>query len=255
MAWPGDVEVEDSSQSQSKKEDEIKFEELSNLQVKRGYNIGLYGKEGTGKTQFALSATAPVYIIDTEGGASLLKENFPDKNIVGIGLFGKTEVDNFDIFQKTVDKIVELSKQDKVGTVIVDSVTDIWELCQDYCKTSIWKIKTTDRLKQQWDWGVINKLYMQQIKKLILANCNLIITARSKEDYAAAGQPTGTFSPRWMKETGFWVDYVLEMKCERVGGMNKFVSYLDKTRTKGSELKGKRFENLDFNKFIDVMRK
>ncbi len=60
---------------------EIEFKSLSEVEKKRGLKVGIYGDFATGKTHFALTAPEPIFIIDTEMGASPLAYQFKEKDI------------------------------------------------------------------------------------------------------------------------------------------------------------------------------
>jgi len=187
---------------------EIEFKSLGEAKNKRGLKILSYGNFSTGKTHFALSSPGPVFIIDTENGASPLAKNFPDAKILNIcGLDGGDEDDldevkNFSKLQDAVNYLVNLP-DDEVGTVIIDSITDLWTWSQAYAKTKIFKIPINQRFAQQWDWAVPTKLYLKQIMKLINKNANVIFVARQSEKYIGAGQPSGIFSPSCQKLTPY----------------------------------------------------
>ncbi|MEK0348007.1 MAG: hypothetical protein QQN44_06725, partial [Nitrosopumilus sp.] len=65
MGW-NDQKTEVKEQNEPK--EKIQFTTLSEAKAKRGLKIGIYGDYATGKTHFALTATEPIYIIDTEMG-------------------------------------------------------------------------------------------------------------------------------------------------------------------------------------------
>lgn len=225
------------------------FESLETSSGKRGYNIGLYGISGTGKTHFGLTAPEPIIIFDTETGASLLAPNFKGKDIKVVNLFNENSVKSWEKYVQAVDAVIKLAEEGKVKTIIVDSMTDVWEFCQDYAKETIWKIKSTARLNQQWDWGTINKLYKQQLLKLINTKANVIFTSRASEDYMSAGHPSGTYSPRWQKDTSYQLDYVMEMKFNKQ--QQTFIGIFNKSRTKGQELIGKQVDNINWDKLVE----
>ena len=143
---------------------EIEFKSLGDAQSKRGLKIGLYGDFATGKTHFGLTTPEPIFIIDTEMGTAPLAHSFEGKDVRVLDV---AEKDGTKSYQKIIEAIEYISKQEKVGTVIVDSITDVWEFCQEYAKVNIFKIKPEDRLKQQWDWGTINKCYMKILMNLL----------------------------------------------------------------------------------------
>lgn len=229
----------------------LEFKPLKAAEEKRGLKVGIYGDFGTGKTHFALTAPEPVFIIDTEMGSALLSHNFEGKDIKVLDV---AETDATASYEKISDAIDLIAEQKDVGTVIFDSATDLWEICQEYAKINIFKIKPEARLAQQWDWGVINKLYMKMIMKLLRLDCNMIITAREAEVYAGAGQPTSQVKPKWQKSTGHWVDFVLHntKKIDKLGKLT-FNTNIEKSRPT-AKLMGKNVENLDFKQLDDKIK-
>ena len=219
----------------------MEFKTLKDSKKNRGIKVLSYGNFSTGKTHFALSSPGPIFIIDTENGASPLADKFPEAKVLNIcNLSGeeveeKDEVINFENFQAAVNQLVNLPDKE-VGTIIIDSVSDIWSWAQAYGKIKVFKISIEDRLKQQWDWGVINTLYLTQIKKLINKNCNVIFTARESEIYAGAGQPSGRYEPKCQKTTPYWVDIVLYHQLKYVNRQILFQAKIEKCRHKGEIL-------------------
>ncbi len=249
MAWETQ---KDNKKEEKEDNSKVEFTSLAEAEEKRGLKIGLYGDFGTGKTHFALTAPEPIYIIDTEMGAAPLAHLFKDKDIK---ILDVAEENGAKSYEKMASAIEYISQQEKVGTVIIDSVTDFWEFAQEYGKVNIFKIKPEARLAQQWDWGVINKLYLSIILKLLKLNCNLILTARESEVYAGAGQPMGVYKPKWQKNTGFWVDFVLyNTKKANKDGSTIFTSTIEKSRPAG-ELMGKKFNNFDFKNLEEELQK
>ena len=236
----------------------IEFKTLSEAKVDRGIKILSYGNFATGKTHFALSSTKPVFIIDTENGASPLADKFPDAKVINISnmtnedVEEKDEVNNFDNYQQAVDYLTKLP-DDEVGTIIVDSVSDIWEWAQAYGKIKIFKIRVEDRLKQQWDWGIINRLYLKPLKKLINKKCNVILTARDSEVYEGAGKPSGRFEPKCQKKTPYWVDIVMRHEVRFINKQIQFQAKVDKCRQKG-ELIGKIMDNPSLEKIQEMLK-
>jgi len=230
MSWENQA-----TKVEEKVEKKMEFKSLKDSKENRGIKILSYGNFSTGKTHFALSSDKPVFIIDTENGASPLADKFPDAKVLNIcNLEGddvdeKDEVKNFENFQEAVNQLIKMP-DNEIGTVVVDSVSDIWEWAQAYGKVKIFKLTVEDRLKQQWDWGIINKLYLTQIKKLINKNCNVIFTARDSETYNGPGQPSGRFEPKCQKKTPFWVDIVLYHEIKFINKQVLFQATVQKCR-------------------------
>ena len=256
MDWEKQISKENKEKINEAKEMaipvEIEFKSLSEVEKKRGLKIGIYGDFATGKTHFALTAPEPIFIIDTEMGASPLAYQFKEKDIKVLDV---AEKDGSKSYEKVEKAIEFITKQDKIGTVVIDSVSDLWDYAQEYGKVNVFKIRPQDRLKQQWDWGIINKLYLNLILRLIKLDCNLILTARETEVYARAGEPLGIYKPKWQKNTGFWVDFVLynSKKIDKTGVVN-FNTYVEKSRPVG-KLMNKRFLNLNFIKLKEEIEK
>jgi len=225
----------------------VNFVPFSQAAEKRGLKIGIWGGYSSGKTHFALTAPEPIYIIDTELGSVPLKDMFPNKEIYVIDVLGKDEVESF---ENVVNAIEKLEKIEKIGTLVIDSISDIWSWAQVYCKVKVWKKAPEDRLNQQWDWGVINSHYNRIFRELIRKNCNVIATARESEVYISAGQPSGRYEPKWQKETGFLMDFVLNSRFE----MPNYKITIDKCRGI-PKFEGKSFVNMDFSKFVEETKK
>ena len=236
----------------------IQFTKLHKAKQKRGLKILSFGNFSTGKTHFALSGNQPVYIIDTENGASPLADKFPDANILNISTMDYSgeeeieEVQNFIKFQKAVNYLIALPDDD-IGTIVIDSITDIWGWTQSYAKVKKFKLSIEDRLKQQFDWGIINNLYMREVQKLINKNCNVVFTARESEIYAGAGQPTGKYQPACQKKTPYFVDIVLYHQTTFKGGKISFTSSIYKCRQNGT-ITGKYIENPTIKKIMEMLK-
>ena len=242
-----------------KQTSDIQFQDIKQSKEQRGIKILSYGNFSTGKTHFALTAKQPVFIIDTENGASPLADKFPGAKILKINesinddTDEKDEVKNFEKLQLAIDYLAKLPKE-QVGTVILDSISDLWEWVQAYAKIKIWKIPVEQRPKQMFDWGIINKLYLKQLMKLINMNANVIVIARAGEEYAGAGQPTGNYKPQCQKKTPYWVDLVLFHEIHIMKGNAIFSAKIEKCRQNG-DIIGKVIDSPNFQKIVDLIEK
>jgi hypothetical protein len=256
MTWENqkqNIEIE-----KPKMETKIEFKNLSEAKQTRGLKVLSYGNFSTGKTHFALSSEKPVYIIDTENGASPLADKFPDAKILNIcnmngdDVEEKDEVKNFENFQQAVDYLCSIPDSE-IGTIIIDSISDFWEWCQAYGKIKVFKLSIEDRLKAQFDWGVINKLYKAQINKLINKNCNLILTARETEIYNGLN-PSGRYQAKCQKTTPYFVDIVLYHEMKFINKQFQFQAKIDKCRQDGNMV-GKIIENPSLEKIQELLKK
>ena len=254
MSWENQTNTEVKEQKETK----IIFKSLKDSIVSRGIKILSYGNFSTGKTHFALSSTKPVYIIDTENGASPLADKFPDAQVLNIcsmegeDVDEKDEVKNFENYQEAINQLIKIPDAE-IGTIIIDSMSDIWSWAQAYAKTKIFKIPIEDRFKQQWDWGVPNSLMRKTVLKLINKNCNIIFTAREGEIYDGPGQPSGRYKPETQKKVPFYVDIVLHHEIKFINKMIVFQVKIEKCRQKG-ELVGKIVDNLSLDKIREMLK-
>jgi hypothetical protein len=261
MVWSDTTgrEIENKENKEEIKKEPI-FKSLKDIKQRRGIKILSYGNFSTGKTHFALTSDAPVYVIDTESGTGPLADKFPDAQVINIcenlgeDVDEKDEVKNFENFQEAVKYLTSLP-DDKIGTIVVDSMSDVWSWCQAYAKTKVFKIPIEERFKQQFDWGVPNSLIRKNVLKLINKNCNIIFTAREGEIYASAGQPTGKYKPEVQKKIPFFVDVVLYHEVKYVGQKGiVFQAKIEKCRQNG-DLLGRIIEDPHMNKLKELLEK
>lgn len=248
----------------------VKFQKLSPELTIQKLKIGVHGLQKSGKTRFAMSSCinfGPTYIIATEPGIKPLARLFPDKEIYFCEVYepdytGIFEVEatktlgNIDQAVRQIRKMV-LENPKSVGTVVVDSVTDVWKWVQEWMKMEVLKIDKTARVKQQWDWGHANAKYQNIIMQLISLPCHVILTAQDREVWAGAGQPTGTYEARWQNQTPFWVDIVIGLKkIKDKTGRVHYMAEIEDSRHMDENLNpiaGKTFENFTFDKLVEAL--
>ncbi|MFB6236993.1 MAG: AAA family ATPase [Halopenitus sp.] len=176
----------------------------------------LYGGQGVGKTYTALtSEQEPIFVIDTEMRTDLTAtEKFADKDIrvyepVEIN-FDDVDPDNpledaidipatLDNINNAVIGLVNGCRDGEIegGTVVFDSVTDLWDWVMEAGKLRLMEANEVDeatfRLENQMDWGGIKSRHYKILTALRVLtkkyNMDVILTAREKEkpDYADGG--------------------------------------------------------------------
>ena len=197
----------------------IAFQRLSAADPVKFIKLAVHGRPKSGKTRFGLTFPPPIYVIETEPGIRPLMKLFPDKEIYFVDVY---EPDYSGVFESdatktlaNIDAAVKIIRQKvcenplSVGTVVVDSVTDIYKWVMEWMKVEILKIDKTARVRQQWDYQHSNSKYQNIMMQLIALPTHVVITAQDKEEYAGAGAPTGVYEPSWMWQTPQWVDIVL----------------------------------------------
>lgn len=260
-------------------------------ETKKGIDTLFYGDSNSGKTFIAHTFPEPIFIIDTEGRANKTRQyHFGDKDI---RIFNPMEV-NTDFkddnsledavdFEASVDNITNVlieffnkvkSGEIKEGTLVLDSFSDLWTWVQEWGKIRLAKKDKVDltlfRLKNQFDWGMMNSRHYKLIvvmRKLLDYGINLVGTARESKspDYDYKDKPaavTLTLSDkiRSQKDVPFWFSTIINLQIKRVKVGNsvqkKFVAAIDKLETFNHD--GEPIENLTYKKIkelIDQKRK
>ena len=205
------------------------FKASVNLEVVKGLKIALHGKEKTGKSHFAGTAPAPIYIIDTEGAWHLNRLAFPhDKQeqiFVSEVLYmagkkdGKVDVvASLDAAMEAIDALTTLIREtppEKTGTIVVDSVTDIWDWLAIWKDTAI--LPGPDTKGSRLEWGHANRRYAEFILMLLHSQWHVILTGKSDEIVSDKGVSLGIDRAKWQKKTGYYVDVIAEMKKDAQG--------------------------------------
>ncbi len=256
----------------------IEFEKLTPNMGVNYLKVALHGQAKTGKTRFCMSSCesfGPTYIIATEPGIFPLSRLFPNKEI----FFVKNQFNEPTVYEMNPEEIFEievyrtlgnisdavkkirklvLADPTKVGTVVLDSVTDVWKWVQEWMKLEILKIDRNARVKNQYDWGPANLKYENIIMQLISLPCHVIFTGQDKEQYSGPYAPTGEFVARWQNQTGFKVDVVMSMrKTKDKFGKIQFEGEIEDIRHMDESLKslaGTTIPNPDFNKLVELIK-
>jgi hypothetical protein len=184
-----------------------------------GIRIGVIGKEGAGKTDFALSAPGPVILFDVgehnqKEVLRSLKQRHPEKEIILGGRYmvppagqkaeGEAIARKFiDDYHKMLDRLI---KAKIAGTLVVDSATMLWELF----KTGLAGVNEMGRAKNTFDYGPANAAYGAVFSQAKFYGQRLIVTARVDQAWEN-GAPTNRFDPSWQKHTGNHCDVVVEV--------------------------------------------
>ena len=222
--------------------------------INRGFVTLLYGDSGTGKTFTSLTFPEPIFFIDTENRAINTKKLFKDKNISIVEPamikkeINKSMDDIFDEVASINNLTEELSKHiDKIykgeikgGTIVIDSVSDIWSWIQSWMYDRLSKLQTktgqaraSDDLMSvtsQLDWKVANNKHegtIRVLRSLIPYGVNIVFTAKEKSvpEYATK-TPSNKEKIRCQKDIPFSSDIIFNLikqdgkylaKCEKLG--------------------------------------
>ena len=237
-------------------EKESLFTSIRKQKKKRGMKLGVFGFPGAGKTSIGMSFPEPVFIIDTEMGSAPLEKNYPDKDIRVVEIYETNndtlEKDDVACFDKIVEAVNELYENPiEGGTIVIDSATDIWKFCQSHAKVKHFKIKAMDRLKQQWDWGFITNQHNQLVTKLLTMPMNVVFCIRGQEEQDGPGSKTGRVLPKCQKDLPFYVDMLIEAKCNKKKSGPVYYGTIEKSRQNGS-IVGQDMVDITYDKLIEL---
>jgi len=207
------------------------FTPLEQAQQRRGIKALFWGPWGTGKTYAALSFPEPIYVLSTEDGVAPLAHHFKGKDIKIVEC-AKPYTEK-PILKSTGQELDEPAVMDPVeslaafeegcnmlqnvekGTIVVDSVSDIWEWLGTWLKYNAAKSVSKSSGKEfmmQTEWALANSKYKVLLFKLMTRPCNVVFTARSANLYDAAGQQTMQQKASTQKNTQYWIDISAEFK-------------------------------------------
>ena len=214
-------------------------------ETQKGLDVLVYSDSNGGKTYFACTFPEPVFLIDTEGRANKTRQfHFPNKLIrisspMEIREDYKTEkeIENAVDMEKSVDNLINSlidvnnyikNNNIKTGTVIIDSMSDVWSWVQEEGKIRLAKAGKVDmsqfRLKSQFDWGGITNKYMSILlstKKLTERGINVVLTSREKKtpDYiagAAISQETFGEKIKTQKDTPYHISTIINLNLKTI---------------------------------------
>lgn len=224
------------------------FKVVSEMPPVEGLKVGVYGPTGSGKTHFALTAPKPVFVIDTEFGCRLVAEKFPEKDQIyifeALHLDPKTlEVDpvrSLELVEQALTAVIGYVQDhpDVRGTIVIDSMTDIWSWL------GIWLDESPDTKKKdghilRFEWGKANKRYIMMIHKLLRSKWHVVLTGKIQEVFDSEGRPVqGMYRPRWQRDTEYWVDIVMRSEVRYLPGKTEPLRQFTITKCRAWNLTG-----------------
>lgn len=234
------------------------------LEIRDSVKFAIFGAEKTGKTHFSVTGKRPLYVIDTEGSWNWEIEQLKAQgtNIDGINVSqvlkwankdeGKLDlIGSLDALIEAIDlitTIIALERDDpnaQRGTIVIDSMTDLWDWL------GIWldELPGKSEKASRFEWGKANKKYIDVIYMLLHSNWNVIFTFRSKPVVDDKGGDTDIRVARWQKNTGYYVDSIIEMSFEA----GEFQAAFHKGRL-GKFMYGQRLRNPDFPSVVKFIK-
>lgn len=200
------------------------FKPSVSLEVVPALHMAIYGRAKTGKSWFSLTAKPPLYIIDTEGSIKINIKSFPEEIrsqiFIAEVLLAADKVNRKVDLTKSLAALTEAidiitshaMTQDTIGTIVIDSATDIWDWLGIWLEDGLGKGEG-DRINRL-EWGKANKRYTQMMYMLLRSNWNVIMTFRAAPAVDNKGSDLGFDKARWQKNSDYWFDLITEITRE-----------------------------------------
>jgi hypothetical protein len=134
----------------------------------------VFGESGTGKTVTSLYFPSPA-IVDIDGGTDFYIDKFE---------MTRLKTTDIDDINKAVDELIV--DPSGVKTFVLDGISNYWDLLQDkHLKRLRVKKGKPDYIFQPLDYKLLNSDIKAFINKLLALDLNIIVTAKTKNEYAA----------------------------------------------------------------------
>ena len=195
----------------------------------------IFGKAGSGKTHFALTAPEPIYVIDTELGTEDLvnKVDSPfaekDINIADVIVTVEKEkvingelkivkdvdfIKSLGLIEETVEVICSyaMNNPEPRGTIVIDTVSEVWSWYEFWLKEEAASAFTKSGEMMQTEWYKANKKYTKMMFQLMKCGWNVVLTSKVREIYDSRGRPTGVLEARMQKDTPHWMRVYIEVQ-------------------------------------------
>jgi hypothetical protein len=250
------------------------------LKEETGMDVLLFGDTNVGKTFVSMTFPEPIFVIDTEKRAEKSKKyHFPGKDIrifdpvtikknyssVDDAIDYEATIDNISNFIVALNRRIE-SGEIKQGTLVFDSLTDLWKWCEDWAKERLARKGKVDKdilkLNNQFDWGLATDRHRRLLtifREVISSGMNFVATAREanvpsyvveseKNNSSLVALPTKKI--RTQKDAAFAFSTVLNLRLRRLkienGFQNKYLTDVLKLDT--LDCKKDSIENISYDK-------
>lgn len=268
--------------------DAPKFVDDKNVD-KYGIVCLLFGDSSSGKTYVSQTFPEPIYIIDTEQRAIKTKwEHFNNKEIHIVDPYEINTIpgqsnDCFDT-HATIENITRTiiwysnevkSGRIKGGTLVIDSVSDIWKHVMEWGMIELSHYTNKDgskkadlmlmRINNQTDWRICNKRFDEiagsVLRRLLPYGINIVLTAREEQvpQYVVEklGHQEITLKDkiRGHKDVPFLADVIFNLKKieNKETGMIRYAAKLEKLGAK--KIQTQIITDLDYEKIKELMIK
>lgn len=219
----------------------------SAVEKDRLWRILVWAEPGLGKTHFAYTSPKPLLYIDTENKGDELAHKFEDIPDNQLALY---QPDNWNEAKQALEEGREWltewhDEHDIRGTVVVDSITDLWAWSKQQYVTDYWgadpdvegpedvsfKSGMAENVNpQDSDWKMIRRYHSERFRDVITQSpFHAVFTARSKDAYGKQieeGLSETPKKPDGEKNNGYEVNHILRLV---EGSEGETQGYLEKS--------------------------
>lgn len=196
----------------------------------RIWRVMPWGEPGTGKSHFGLSMPEPVAFIDTEGSVGAISPKFASKEsaVWQPTTYGEA----VDAMEEAIEWLQQwLDTEGKRGTIVVDSMTDMWEWSQSEYVRRYMPMKDPDEVdatdftsKMQEkgggpsQWQKIKRLHNAKFRNVIVdSDFHLCFTCRSADNIKESMETDISRTPKKPKgetDNEYFTDFVIHLREE-----------------------------------------
>lgn len=186
--------------------------------VQKRLIISIEGPEKSGKTHFALTAPPPIALIDFDTGLEGVIHKFHNKEVyvseyrLGLSLTPDAYLPTWEKVKK--DYGMALSSK-SIRTIIVDTATELWELCR------LRHFGKLDKIMPH-HYSAPNAEYRELIRVAYNSNKNVILLHKVKSEYVN-DRNTGKLIRAGFGDTGFLVQANLRTARDIENGFTVYI--------------------------------
>lgn len=133
----------------------------------------LYGASGVGKTSMFAGAGPETLILDVEHGTDVLPASCQADVL---------HLDSWEELEGVMDWVHSGELGSKYRNVVLDSVSEMQKLCEDYVLQHQTRSRTSPDTLSQQDWGVVSAKMKRMVRDFRAGNFNVIYTALTKSE-------------------------------------------------------------------------
>ena len=162
------------------------FERASTKKIHR-LIASIVGDWKKGKTTFALTAPAPIALIDMDTGLEGVVEKWAKEKEIWVKTFDYHEAKDQDewleIWEDSKKAFTDALDDPKIRTVIIDTATEWYELIRMARFGKLNKVILEKGEARPYPWGPVNQEFRELLRKSLKTNKNVLFLHKTKAEY------------------------------------------------------------------------